>query len=276
LRSSGPLADSNPLLFSTKYCDRETGLLYYGYRYLTTVTGRWLSRDPLSNADNANELAFVANNPINRFDPNGLWAVKSHALVLRGAADRWGADSKGFFTWHDCPINMLQNLQLGNDRVDGTDVGGFMGLGDGFIEANKAENSYQHAMRALEQTAADAEKKMNAFIEDLVVKAKEKAKAANVYYQKGNKWLALDGIKTAIYYIGKAQHPVADSTSPAHEGFQIWYGENPLFSGIAARHGLQETPAIFLTRDYLERTVKAVDDRFGKVFKEIIDDGSKK
>ncbi len=36
--------------FSTKYHDRETGLLYYGYRYYDPTYGRWLNRDPIENA----------------------------------------------------------------------------------------------------------------------------------------------------------------------------------------------------------------------------------
>jgi len=33
LRATGPLAFVNPFTFSTKFCDWETGFLYYGYRY---------------------------------------------------------------------------------------------------------------------------------------------------------------------------------------------------------------------------------------------------
>jgi RHS repeat-associated protein len=41
------MAKANPFRFSTKYQDDETDLLYYGYRYYNSNTGRWLSRDPL-------------------------------------------------------------------------------------------------------------------------------------------------------------------------------------------------------------------------------------
>src|SRR5208337_392529 len=47
IRASGPMAKVNPCRFSTKYCDDETDLLYYGYRYYNPSTGRWLSRDPI-------------------------------------------------------------------------------------------------------------------------------------------------------------------------------------------------------------------------------------
>jgi len=48
IRATGPLAKANPFRFSTKYQDDETDLLYYGYRYYSTPTGRWLAHDPLA------------------------------------------------------------------------------------------------------------------------------------------------------------------------------------------------------------------------------------
>jgi RHS repeat-associated protein len=47
IRQSGTMAKANPFRFSTKYQDDETDLLYYGYRYYNTSTGRWPSRDPI-------------------------------------------------------------------------------------------------------------------------------------------------------------------------------------------------------------------------------------
>jgi RHS repeat-associated protein len=47
IRETGSLAKLNPLRFSTKYQDDETGFLYYGYRYYNPSTGRWPNRDPL-------------------------------------------------------------------------------------------------------------------------------------------------------------------------------------------------------------------------------------
>jgi RHS repeat-associated protein len=47
ITATGPMAIANPFRFSTKYQDDETDLLYYGYRYLSTSAGRWLSFDPI-------------------------------------------------------------------------------------------------------------------------------------------------------------------------------------------------------------------------------------
>jgi RHS repeat-associated protein len=64
LRATGPMARVNPFRFSTKYQDDETDLLYYGYRYYTASTGRWLSRDPAEEGIGGENLyGFCANNP---------------------------------------------------------------------------------------------------------------------------------------------------------------------------------------------------------------------
>src|SRR5260221_13930076 len=68
LRASGPLAFVNPFRFSTKFQDDETSLLYYGYRYYSPSTGRWLNRDPLHEEGGANLYCFVRNTPTTRTD----------------------------------------------------------------------------------------------------------------------------------------------------------------------------------------------------------------
>jgi RHS repeat-associated protein len=64
----------NPFLFSTKYTDTETGLLYYGYRYYQPGTGRWLSRDPLGEGGGIALFVHIQNGGINAIDPLGLVA----------------------------------------------------------------------------------------------------------------------------------------------------------------------------------------------------------
>ena len=47
IAQSGALADANPWRFSSEYQDLDLGLVYYNYRHYDSVTGRWLSRDPI-------------------------------------------------------------------------------------------------------------------------------------------------------------------------------------------------------------------------------------
>jgi RHS repeat-associated protein len=72
LRVTGPLAKANPIRFSTKYTDAESGLLYYGYRYYNPSTGRWPNRDPIEEFGGRALYVFVGNNPISFLDALGL------------------------------------------------------------------------------------------------------------------------------------------------------------------------------------------------------------
>ena len=61
-----------PYKFNGKQFDEETGLYYYGARYLNPVTCLWYGVDPL--AEKYKEIGsyvYCADNPINLFDPDG-------------------------------------------------------------------------------------------------------------------------------------------------------------------------------------------------------------
>ncbi len=71
LRATGPMAKANPLRWSTKYQDDETGLVYYGWRYYSPSLGRWISRDPLGEAGGLNLYAAMRNDPADVIDSDG-------------------------------------------------------------------------------------------------------------------------------------------------------------------------------------------------------------
>ncbi|MEJ2665403.1 MAG: RHS repeat-associated core domain-containing protein, partial [Spirochaetia bacterium] len=56
-------------LFTSKELDTETGLYYFGARYLDPQTSRWINPDPIM--DGLNWYCFCSNNPIKYKDPNG-------------------------------------------------------------------------------------------------------------------------------------------------------------------------------------------------------------
>ena len=81
IRATGPMARANPFRFSTKYQDDETDLLYYGYRYLSTSSGRWLSRDPLGEKWGGKNLyAALSNDPLSKTDSLGLLIIGNPAF----------------------------------------------------------------------------------------------------------------------------------------------------------------------------------------------------
>lgn len=67
-----------PFAFSTKYRDSETELYYYGFRYYSSGTGRWLGRDPIEENGGMNLNGFLNNDGVNLYDILGLaWTLKS-------------------------------------------------------------------------------------------------------------------------------------------------------------------------------------------------------
>jgi len=68
--SSGARAAENPYRFSTK--ENIAGFYSYGLRFYAPGLGRWINRDPSSEAGGINLYAFLRGNPINYWDEYGL------------------------------------------------------------------------------------------------------------------------------------------------------------------------------------------------------------
>ena len=67
-----PAIAEQPFRFSTKYTDRETGLVYYGRRYYDPSNGRFVGKDTIGERGGRNLYAFVRNRPVNMFDVLGM------------------------------------------------------------------------------------------------------------------------------------------------------------------------------------------------------------
>ena len=104
-----------PYKFTAKEQDEETGLYYYGARYLDAKYSRWMSADPavgeymsgssagggIYNTVNFSLYHYAGNNPVKYIDPTGMslddwqdngdgtWTVKSEGAKLW---DVWGAN----------------------------------------------------------------------------------------------------------------------------------------------------------------------------------------
>jgi RHS repeat-associated protein len=73
--ASGAYASMNEYRFSTKPLDAASGLYYYGFRYYNPSTGRWPSRDPISESGGLHLYGYVNNDPINWVDSLGCQSV---------------------------------------------------------------------------------------------------------------------------------------------------------------------------------------------------------
>ena len=126
--SSGDLAMTNPFRFSSEYADDTLVLVYYNYRHLEPVTGRWLSRDPIEENGVVNIFSFVANNILLRNDSVGLntvgdffealWAVMEHlaaGATIGISVRNWFLDNMS--QYQCCPKGVQEPVGL--DRYDG-------------------------------------------------------------------------------------------------------------------------------------------------------------
>jgi RHS repeat-associated protein len=80
--ASGPVAAFNPIRFSSKFEDPESGLYYYGYRYYNPSTGRWLSKDPIEEQGGNNLYGLVGNHPTFDVDLLGLDEIDNICATL--------------------------------------------------------------------------------------------------------------------------------------------------------------------------------------------------
>jgi RHS repeat-associated protein len=120
--------------FTGKQLDDETGLLYFGARYLNPQTSMWLSADPamgeyvpgagkgadglpgmggVYNSINMHVFAYAGNNPVNLIDPTGMWLDNGDGTHTAESGDTlwdlYGADWQAKSGYTGDP----RNLQIG-------------------------------------------------------------------------------------------------------------------------------------------------------------------
>ena len=89
------LNDTNPGFqpfgFAGGLYDDDTGLVRFGARDYDADTGRWAAKDPvLFGGRQENLYVYVANDPMNRFDPTGLGSVTNHSGETIWVTDEFG------------------------------------------------------------------------------------------------------------------------------------------------------------------------------------------
>ena len=164
--------------------------------------------------------AYVGGNPVTKIDPGGLWGSKPHAKIIDTAFAGWGNDFRNL-------------IKYGSEEVDAL-TNQIPGVG----------NDFEHGMRAPGQSVADARKKYCEFI-------KKNMDEYRQYKDRG-----VRNRHRAYRALGRALHPIMDSTSPVHRGFQQWHPvDEGVFHGNA--HGSLEGLS-GLTPELLRETVDLI------------------
>lgn len=73
-------AGINPWRFSSKRCDEETGLIYFGRRYYDANIGRWITPDPIGFEGGPNLYAYLLNAPLTHVDLYGLLGINREGM----------------------------------------------------------------------------------------------------------------------------------------------------------------------------------------------------
>jgi RHS repeat-associated protein len=198
--TSGTL--ENDFRFVGKENDKETGLYYFGARYMEAMIGRFISPDPvgavsptkgrvdqtsLLNAQRLNRYSYSLNNPNKYIDPDGKWPYWIHQEHITIAF-------RGVLPQHD--INILRNQQPIMDRP------GI--LGGTYTDPNMHALAKQVAGQW--QTPAQGWEGANSFVRSEVTLARQ-------LEERGRH-------DEALIHLGNAIHTMQDTISPPHEGYQ--------------------------------------------------------
>ena len=83
------VAEVNPLRYRGYYYDTETGFYYLQTRYYDPAIGRFINADEFATTNvvgllSSNMFAYCENNPVNRSDVNGLFAISISLALATG------------------------------------------------------------------------------------------------------------------------------------------------------------------------------------------------
>ena len=211
--------------------DKETGLYYFGARYMEPRIGRFAVIDPvgpvssqtgkaneklLLNPQKLNRYAYSINNPYRYKDEDGRWPEEVHNSIIKAAFPK-------------LPRSAIIAMQRGSAYVD---------------KFQEPQYSYMHAMRAPGQSVEEAERLMNNFI-------RQKVREYKTLMSQGKTGAAYEAL-------GMATHPITDATSPSHEGMQTW--NSPWTHPLEAwEHRKKESVEIFNANPtYLQKSIDSL------------------
>jgi RHS repeat-associated protein len=233
-------SDDTKQKFTAKERDAESGLDFFGARYMSSAQGLFTSPDPsrlsafIDSPQSWNMYTYAYNNPFRFVDKNGRWPTTIHNQIIDAAFPNLSSVQR----------QILKDVSAHQDAflTGGTILGG---------QAN--DLSYEHAMRGPGQSVADAQSDYQYFVS---LYENSATKAQINFWVAGNPGLSKD----ALAMFGVALHAILDSTSPAHAGFQVWDLWNP---ALVWRHDRAESS---ISPQQLNTAVTAAKKAFNATF----------
>lgn len=152
LAQFGVLAGINNYRYSSKEWNAASGLYYNLHRFYDPNLQRWLNRDPLGERGGINLYSYVANNPINRVDPLGLFvAANSEDYYTSGAGANSGSLTEGEFEAE--AVIFGAGLAATGIGLVGDYALAALGLGGAYAETPEGQAELDEAEQALANAA---------------------------------------------------------------------------------------------------------------------------
>ena len=137
-----------PYKFNGKELDEETGLYYYGARYMNPITSMWYGVDPLAEKyPNVSAFVYCMGNPVKLFDPDGKKILFVNGHWTPGLPGEWlGSRYPGRKYWSNGFAQAAQQYfddysQItDNNYIDGSSTCGFDMSGQ-----DRYEKGYEYA-----------------------------------------------------------------------------------------------------------------------------------
>jgi hypothetical protein len=193
---------------------------------------KWQTADPIGYPDGWNQLAYCNNGVTSSVDIFGCWGAGVHHDINQTYLDNQEINRHAY-QWGKFSLDVLGKMNSGSDWTDSILAGN-----------QNDDKAYMHAMCSAWEGTAGAQARWNAYLNELVVKAKALSDAARQMYSTGDYEIALYTENLAIEYLGRIFHTYDDSFVPPHSGFQRFSDQN-LFDHIA-----QESWDVYVTGEY--------------------------
>jgi len=181
--------------FTGKERDTESGLDYFGARYLSSGSGRFTSPDrPFADQDptvpqSMNLYTYVRNNPLGYVDAKGRWTTGIHNQIIDTV----------FAGASEATRQILKDASLA-------------------VDADQSPGSaHKHGMRGPADDELTASDKASDFVRGNLDRAVEQ----QILWEEAG--LRGDS-PSAVWFFGQALHTVTDVKSPEHGGYQLWRG----------------------------------------------------
>ena len=128
-------------------------------------------------------------------------------------------------------------------------------MGSAFPDKHQdSKSNHMHSMRQKGESVESASSKMRDYIN-------EHMNNYTIFKEAGEYFQDNALVERACFELGRALHPVMDSTSPSHEGFQVWEGILNSSGYQLAKHWLQERK---ISDDQIAKTVKLIKEAMDK------------